>query len=202
MVVCVRKQRHASLQVLVDLVIQLSQCATLILHEQRVVGLCGVRQTEISGSGLGVVGTAEHGREDELSVSACYESLAQLCLKLALVSLLLDEADGLVAGTNSAVVAIPDVLYRLVVGLCDVLPSVSLVLEAVHCCPGSVVILVCVVRIHLQQIHWRHIRVSTYEQFAHIVGRRKLHTIVGQFVEIAVARCESHGGCHHRYCYI
>ena len=206
MIVSIGEQGQTLFQVGIDLSIKIGQCATLIVYYQWIVGLGGIRQAQIGSCCLGVVSTAEHGREHKLGISASYESLAQLCLIIFLLgsAQLLNVSDSLVTGTNGWIVAIPNINNRLVcwTGVGNIFPSISLILHAAFSGPCSVVIFVSVVRIHFKNVNGVDLRISWHQQLAHILRRAELHTVIGQFVKVAIARAKAHCSGQHRQCYI
>ena len=202
MLVCIGEQRQSLLYVGIYLGVELRKCATLVLGHESIVGLCGVRKAEfLVGSGR-VVGAAEHVGEIEHRVGAAHKGLTELSLVVILVALLLYKGDSLIGSTHATVELVPYHLGALIVALGKLSPVVSLVLEAVVCSPARVLVLIGVVGVHLEQISGRAFRVCTDEQLADIVGRLQLHTVVGQFVEVAVTGSESHRGSNQRNSYI
>ena len=180
--------------VLVDVGIKLGQRATLISNARAVFRFRGVRQTQVRSCRCGSVGFAEHVGQAEHGIGAAQLGLAALGAESRLVLLFADEAQHLIGRVDREIVGVPNHLRRFVFAhVGDVVPLVGFALEAIHFCPRRREMAIRVVRIHFEQVGRVHLRVGRGEELCQVIGRAKLHALVGILVQIVIARGQRAG---------
>ena len=152
------------------------------------LGLLGIGEAEVLGSRLGGVGLAEDISQLEHGVGAAELSLCYLRAVLIFVLGLADVLEYLVADGDGRVVGVPELLGRLLLAdLGDVRPAVGLLLEGAIGTPVRVVLLVRVVRVHLQQVGGVPLGVGRDEELGRVARAMQLHAVVGVLVEVLAA---------------
>ena len=186
-------ERQTSLNVGGNIGVELSHRATAIDGRHGALGTLHISDTHCLVAGLAAVGQAEDVAQHEVAIGTAEQCFATLWIQTGGVATLGNGVEHIVGGGNALVAALPDLVRAVLVLVGNVLPRGSLLMERGTAVVEGGIALAAYAVVGIVAVQFGHhevasLRVGAGQQLGDIAVRVQRRAVIGQHVQIVVAR--------------